>query len=66
MLPHVLISVTPSNMTSGAPLYVVLNLFSQRKEGKKEGVAGVMFERVTRIIFDLLRYIRNITSSALA
>ena len=43
------IYVTLSNMTSAAPLSVVLTLFSKRKEGK-EGVAEVMFEKVTEII----------------
>ena len=36
-------------MTSAAPLSVVLSLFSQWKEGKKEGTAEIMFERVREI-----------------
>jgi len=40
-----IISVTLSNMTSAAPLSVVLTLFSKGKEGAAE----VVFERVTKI-----------------
>ena len=46
-------------MNSAVPHSVVLSSFSQRKEGKKEGAAEVMFERVTEIITD-----RNLSNVA--
>jgi len=37
-------------LASVAPLSVVLSLFSNRKEGKKEGAAEVRIERLTEIL----------------
>ena len=50
---HHIIYVTLSNMTSAAPLSVVLTLFSKRKDGKRgrrgASTVEVIFERVTKV-----------------
>ena len=61
-IAKIVISVPFLNMTSAAPLSVVLSLLSQRKEGK-EGAAWVMFKRGTEItVGDFKVFINMITS----
>ena len=47
----IIISVALSNMTSAAPLSVVLSLFSQRKEGKKRAKRRSYFKGLQRLYF---------------